>query len=309
MEITMGFRNGLKRIYARLGQFENLPIQANTAADEAEASFDSQRKIITLIGSKRYEIISDDDYLKGVGPRFEPDMVRLFDSLTKEDHCVFDIGANIGCTAVFFGEKAAQVHCFEPSPTTFGFLAKNVGNAGLENVICVNVGLGKAETESELTFAPNNRSGGFVSNQIQASAGHVVEKIRIVRGDDYVRLHRISRLDFIKIDVEGFEKDVIEGMLESVEKFRPVVALELNHWCLNVFQRISVPDFLDFLRGIFPILYAVDGDDVRDLHNPNEAYFVMYSHIILGFKYPTIVGAFNRDQLGDFSRIYKIPVH
>jgi FkbM family methyltransferase len=291
----------------------NGPVQMETVpAIQSEEASDCQidgaeRRVVTLIGSKKYEIVSDDDYVKHVGKTFEADMIRLFDALTQNNHYVFDIGANIGCTALFFGEKSKQVYCFEPSPTTFKFLEKNVNNAGLKNATCVNVGLGKSEVESELTFAPNNRSGGFVSNQIQASAGHVVEKISIVKGDDFIRLNQIPQIDFIKIDVEGFEKDVIEGMRTSIEKFRPVVALELNHWCLNVFQRVSVPDFLDFLRGVFPILYAVDKEDVRDLHNPNEAYFVMYSHIILGFKYPTIVGAFDREQLSGFSKEYKLP--
>lgn len=308
----MDLKNGLKKICAGLGRPQTSLVQPSRdqpcqTGEKSTAPQISGKKAAVLIGKKRYEIVSDDDYLKHVGDTFEPGMTRLFDVLTKEDHCVLDIGANIGCTAIFFGEKAKQVYCFEPSPSTFTFLEANVSNAGHNNVTCVNVGLGKLELESELTFAPNNRSGGFVSNQIQASAGHVVEKIKIIRGDDFIRANDIPKIDFIKIDVEGFEMDVIEGMRSSIEKFQPVVALELNHWCLNVFQRIAVPDFLDFLRNIFPILYAIDGEDVRDLHNPNEAYVVMYSHIILGFKYPTLVGAFSPAQLSDFSKVYKLP--
>jgi hypothetical protein len=71
----------------------------------------------------------------------------------------------------------------------------------------------------------------------------------------------------------------------------------LNHWCLNAFQRTSVPDFFDFLRGVFPFLYAVDGTDVRNLHDPDDSYNVMYQHIAHNFRYPNLVGAFDRSRV------------
>jgi hypothetical protein len=102
--------------------------------------------------------------------------------------------------------------------------------------------------------------------------------------------------------VEGFERNVIEGLQETLTFHRPVVVLELNHWCLNVLQRTSVPDFLDFLRSVFPYLYAIEKDDVRDLHNHNDAYHVMYHHVVGGFKYPNIVAAYSVDRLSSLLR-------
>jgi len=175
-----------------------------------------------------------------------------------------------------------------------------------------------------LTFAPNNRSGGFVSNLTSASEGHQVERITIARGDDFIRERQIAKVDFIKIDVEGFEQSVIEGLAATIARDQPIVALELNHWCLNAFQRTSVPDFFDFLRGVFPYLYAVDmrytsnlrdrlhrelmpsfydKKDARNLHDQDAAYHVMYRHILHGSSYPTLVGAFNPTQLTALSSL------
>ena len=84
-------------------------------------------------------------------------------------------------------------------------------------------------------------------------------------------------------------------------KNKPIVMLELNHWCLNAFQRVSVPDFFDFLRSIFPILYAVEGSNY--LHNEDDAYACLYHHII-NFKFINVVGFFDERQCANFKGEY-----
>lgn len=266
-------------------------------AASAPAPAAAEDSVLTRIGAREYRMTSDDSYLQHIRGEFEPAMVALFLSLLREGDCVLDIGANIGCTSLLFSQLARQVHSFEPSPTTFRLLQKNLADAGVDNVVAANLGLGDSEGTFELTFAPDNRSGGFVSNLTSASAGHQVESIRIVAGDAYLRAAHIGHVDFIKIDVEGFERKVIEGLAGTLGRCQPVVVLELNHWCLNAFQRTSVPDFFDFLRGVFPYLYAVDLADVRNLHDPDDAYHVMYQHIAHNFRYPNLVGAFNRARI------------
>jgi hypothetical protein len=55
----------------------------------------------------------------------------------------------------------------------------------------------------------------------------------------------------IKLDVEGFEMSAINDARNVIELRKPIVVMELNHWCLNAFQRICVLDFFDYLRGYF----------------------------------------------------------
>jgi len=230
-------------------------------------------------------------------------MVELFDTLAQGSKVTLDIGANIGCTALLFGEYSNKVFAFEPSPTTFAFLKKNIEMSLLQNIVPLNVGLGNEPGDYTLTFAPSNRSGGFVSNLTQASTGHTVEKITIRQLDTEVRRLNLSNVDFIKIDVEGFKKNVLLGAVNTLKTFRPVVVLELNHWCLNAFQRISIPDFFDFLRSIFPFLFAVDGKNYMDLHDNGDSYIVMYNHII-HMRFPNIVAAFDESQLDKFRSTY-----
>ncbi len=285
------------------------------------------RLVRTKINGKSYNISSDDDYLDHVEGEFEPEMVSLFQLLLQPTDTVLDVGANIGCTSLLFGDLASKVYSFEPSPTTYRWLVQNVQRAKLNNVEPINLGLGKDAGTFELTFAPNNRSGGFVSNLTSASEGHQLETITIAKGDDFISERQVTKVDFIKIDVEGFEQSVIEGLAVTIARDQPIVVLELNHWCLNAFQRTSVPDFFDFLRGVFPYLYAVDmrytsnlrdrlhrellpsfydKKDTRNLHDQDAAYHVMYRHILHGSSYPTLVGAFKPTQLNALSSTFGI---
>jgi len=254
---------------------------------------------IVNIGGTDRTLVSDDDYLRHVGAVFEPEMVQLFRTVARGT--VLDVGANIGCTALLFSDLADAVHAFEPSPTTHAILSANV--ASVSNVTTHNFGLGVQPGTFELTYARNNRSGGFVSDRTQASVGHTVEAIEIRRLDDVVRALRLPAVDFIKIDAEGFEGSVLRGAPETLWRFRPVVVLEMNHWCLNVCQRTSLPDFIDYLADVFPILYAVQAGTYLDLHDASERYVVMYRHVLQS-QYATLLAAFDEHQVMDFRASY-----
>jgi FkbM family methyltransferase len=261
------------------------------------------REVNVDIGGKQYIITSDDDYLEHIRNGFEPEMVKLFKLVASGSEIILDIGANIGCTAILFGELAKKVYAFEPSQTTFAFLEKNISKARRENVFPQNIGLGSESCESTLIFSPSNRAGGFISNQMQASTEHTVEKVVIQQLDEVVNYLSLQQIDFIKIDVEGFEGHVLRGARRTLASHKPVVVLELNHWCLNAFQRTSIPDFFDLLRSIFPILLAVDGSSYLDLHNESESYIVMYHHI-LHMRFSNILAAFDETRIGPFRSLY-----
>lgn len=305
----------MPRVYGAIYKspsFSFAPVSSNVmqimmktnSTQNIEAIMKNYRELTVNIGGNKYTIASDDDYLKHIRNGFEPEMVKLFKILATKSETILDIGANIGCTAILFGELSRNVYAFEPSPTTFAFLEKNISKSGRKNVYPQNIGLGDETSESTLTFSPSNRSGGFVSNQTQASVGHTVEKIVIRQLDEVVNSLDIQAIDFIKIDVEGFEGHVLHGAKKTLSSNRPVVVLELNHWCLNAFQRTSIPEFFDLLRLIFPILLAVDGSNYMDLHDENDSYGVMYHHI-LHMRFPNIVAGFDETQFNQFRSLYE----
>jgi FkbM family methyltransferase len=258
------------------------------------------------IGEHSFLLSSDDTYLDQMGNPFEPQMVDLFRALTRPTDRCLDIGANIGCTTLLFSHLVREVLAFEPSPTTFALLERNLNRAAVDNVRLVNAGLGAVAGRSQLTFSPDNRAGGYVSDLTAASMGHTCETIEIRRLDEVDGEMGLEPVDFVKIDVEGFEGHVLDGGMELLQRDRPVVVLELNHWCLNALQRTSVPEFFDHLRRIFPILRAVEGVTSRDLHDPSQSYQVMYLHIN-HLQFRNIVAAFDQERLAEFQRRYPLP--
>lgn len=250
-------------------------------------------KIIN-IGDIIYRVSSDDDYLKAMGDNFEPAMVDLFRSLIKVDDVVADIGANIGLTAILFSSLSRQVFAFEPSPSTYGILENNLSRAHIANVTPINLGFGNKTESLTITFSNNNRSGGYVSEKIKPQKGHITENIEIDTIDHYFKINEIAP-NFIKIDVEGFELNVVKGGAAFLLKNRPVVVMEMNHFCLDVLQRITLPDFIDYMLSIFPCLYAVDTNNatIVDLHIPDQAYYVMHQHVV-EHRFPNLVGGFDK---------------
>lgn len=241
-----------------------------------------------------YTVVTDDRYLENMQGNWEPATARILESMAYGT--VLDVGANIGMTTLLHSQLADEVHAFEPSPTTFALLKENVGTAACENVTLHNFGLGQAAGASELTYSADNRSGAYVSDNVKASEGHMVETIRIETMDAFARDSGIGSVDMVKVDVEGFELNVLRGGASTLARHRPAMVLEMNHWCLNAFQRISIPDFLDVLLETFPIVLAVHEDHHLDVRLPSNRYVIMHQHI-LHFWYQTLVCAFHPSQV------------
>lgn len=164
------------------------------------------------IGDKIYSLLSDENCLDAMGSDFEPHMVQLFRALIGSNYVVADVRANNGLTAILFSSLAKKTCAFEPSPSTYCILSGNLARNGIANVEAVNLGLGQKEETLTITFAKNNRSGGYVSDKIRPETGHVTEEIRIDTLDHYCS-EKEAPPTFLKIDVEGFERNVIKGGL------------------------------------------------------------------------------------------------
>jgi FkbM family methyltransferase len=254
------------------------------------------------IGARDYLIEADAAYLSHIAPVFEPGMVKVYQLLARDSRTIVDVGANVGCTALLFSQLAQEVHAFEPSRHTFAVLQSNLARAEVANVRARRMALGSSRGTLELVSSPTFRAGSFVGSLAQVSEGHVSEQIDVVPLDDLA----LDAVDFIKIDTEGFDGEVVRGAAETLRKHRPAAVLELNHWCLNMARRQAVPDYLDQLAAVFPVLYAVsnDGETYLDVHDRDHRYHVMYHHM-LGGDYANLVGAFGLERVGAFRQAYR----
>lgn len=147
---------------------------------------------------------------------FEPLMQRL-----ARDAVVLDVGANIGVMARLFAQRVPEgkVYAFEPSPETFRLLTKNC--AAYPNIVCVRQAIGATTGEAAFDegvmptlrhLVPAHEQGGTT--------------VPVTRLDDWVTQAKLTRLDFIKIDIEGFEEELFDGAEQSLAKFLPVILVE-----------------------------------------------------------------------------------
>ena len=254
------------------------------------------------IGKHFYNVVSDPVYGQHLGDEFERHTCKLISCFAADAACL-DVGANIGMTTLLMSKLFREIYSFEPVPSTFSLLKENVGRNRLENINLFNVALGNGAFSTEIQFAEGNRSGGFINDITKASEGHITEKIMVEKGDVILQEHHLTP-SFIKIDVEGYELHVLRGLGQSIYQSKPVVMLEANHWCLNAFQRTSMPDFVDELLDTFPILYAVQADKRRlNLHNQSDRYVFFFSNIMRN-EFLDVLGGFFPSQFDRFTSVF-----
>lgn len=125
---------------------------------------------------------------------------------------IFDVGANIGQSAKSFKEWFPQsiIHAFEPSPSTFEQLSHAC--VSMPNVHLNRLGVGS--NKGSFTFFENELSD--ISSFLEPTEllwGRVKDRkpIEIITIDDYVGEHGVTNIDFLKIDTQGFDFEVVKG--------------------------------------------------------------------------------------------------
>jgi len=171
---------------------------------------------------------------------------------------VFDIGANVGHFTVAFARavgETGRVYAFEPNPRMVARLSSHIALNRLQNVTVVSMALGDQSASMELSVPPGDDPG---SGTLLADwrRDHQVEthRVPVERLDDYVRHNQIGRVDFIKLDVEGFEPRVLAGAEETIRRFRPRMLVEVFDLALRG-GGSSADALLDLLQGLGYQLY------------------------------------------------------
>jgi len=251
------------------------------------------------IFNNTFKVYGEDDYLREIGEEFEPDNIALLAVLCDEDSRVLDVGANIGMTALAFSQTCprGQIAAIEPVPRTFQYLQRNVAEAGVHNIKIFNFALGSSTGTVLMQGHPSNFACSFVADNYAIPASdHFSCEVPVKRLDETFSELSLDRLDFMKVDVEGFELEVFAGAKEILNAYKPIVFLEMNHWCLNIYRRISIPEFRDRLLNFFPYVYAIDGLDYLDYVDLRNVHHINYHHV-LQFRFMNLVAGFDRQEI------------
>jgi FkbM family methyltransferase len=181
--------------------------------------------------------------------------------------CVVDIGANIGTTTVSFAKRANLVISFEPSAQNYQKLIEALELNKLENVIPVNKGIGRKPGEYKLYKVVDNNPGMNRLLPEMTGDNFDYEKVTIsTLGRELADLS-VEKVDLIKIDVEGFEYEVLLSAEEIIERDRPLLFVELDDDNLRE-QGASASRLVSFIMSKeYAVINAANSETLSEDYN------------------------------------------
>lgn len=181
----------------------------------------------------------------------EPGFDRLLERVERGFN-IIDVGANIGMLTIPFARKAnaGKVVAFEPDPVSRARLVGHLAKNRIDNVKVEARGLGRAEGTQRLYRVLGTNSGmNRIVSLEPASDRFPFAEVQVARLDHLWPELGMDRLDLIKIDVEGFEMEVLRGAEATLRRFKPVLFIELDEQ--NLRENGSAPATLvAFLEGL-----------------------------------------------------------
>ncbi len=196
-------------------------------------------------------------------------------------YVVVDVGANLGLSVLALAPLAARVLAVEASPRTVAALRRTVAANGLDARVAVDaVALGAAP--GELAFHQSTHSAGshLLSAETLGGAGLPVVRVPVETLDALVARHGLGRVDFIKIDVEGHETEVLDGAAATLARHRPTVFLEFNAWVLQANRRANPRAVLEDWLARFPVAHAMRGAAPPLRLTPDSLLGFLHDHLV-----------------------------
>lgn len=202
-------------------------------------------------------------FYKAVARQYHGAAESFLRPLIPADGVVIDVGAHSGQFAKLFAALAPQghVYAFEPSPYALSILKPTLRYKNLRNITLVEAGLSSKEGQETLHIPIKKRGTlGFGLAHLGADeSGRAVQSytINLITLDQFARAHNLTRLDFLKADIEGWELELLKGAEETIKRLRPAMLLEITPH--QIARAGAVPaDIFDFLKPLGYTAYFTD---------------------------------------------------
>jgi FkbM family methyltransferase len=237
-------------LYKKILAFHSrLLLLPNTSEKNIRARFD-KHCVLQLNTSRLTDTLA---LVFGTG---EFDVAEAYELIQDKDDVILDIGANIGTTSIHFANQnpSAVIHSFEPNKIIYDVLRNNIRLSTLNNINTYNFGLGNS---SETLYLEIQYEGNPGSAQISDEPG--ANPVSIKKLDE---LDEITKFSMIKMDVEGYELQVLLGGLNKISENRPKMILEFfNGFELENSGRNK--QLLDLLLSMSYHLYLMNGKLIK----------------------------------------------
>ena len=190
----------------------------------------------------------------GVYERYESE---LFRSKVKPDMTIIDIGANLGYYTAIASRRAGErglVIAFEPEPNFFKILSRNISRNNMKNAICFEIAVAEKNGLTNLYLSNENKGHNSIirSEELKTST-----QVKTTTLDDFLFYQKITKVDIIKMDIEGAEILALEGMKNTLIKHLPLLFFEFSPHSIIKLNRNPV-DFLSTIRKIGYSMFEIN---------------------------------------------------
>jgi len=186
---------------------------------------------------------------------YDPELQSVISEYVKEGDVCLDVGANIGAISLSLAKKigtSGKLYAFEPGPLLYQRLCNNFQlNSELDKVTtCINRGVSDEIGELFWNEEVHNRGNA----NLLAKSGISVP---ITTLDKYFEQVKLQKLNFIKIDVEGMEYEVMAGGIKTLESFKPIIYFE-THPVFEEIRKMNLHQMIeDLLTPLGYIFYTL----------------------------------------------------
>jgi FkbM family methyltransferase len=195
---------------------------------------------------------------------------RFLESLPLQGEIVFDVGGYEGVFTLFFARRvgpAGRVVTFEPNPRNFRKIEENVRLNGFAHVALRQVALGSSPGRATLVFPGDETARGSlesdIAEQIRQEKGVVTLEVDVDTLDGQIAAG-LPDPGFVKLDVEGLERDVLEGMTALIARRKPRLYIEI-HGADVALKLKNVTSVVEFLwRAGYDVLHVESATPLRD---------------------------------------------
>lgn len=158
--------------------------------------------------------------------QWEPRLTAYLLNKIPNDGIFLDIGANIGYFSLLASHRYRKVISFEASSKIFQLLIDNIKLNSRENITAHQVAIGKEEREVYINLGPDSNIG---TTSISTEHGpSTVENVKMAPFQVFLTMEELADVRFIKIDIEGAEPSVIEGLVDSLPNMHSSLELVIE---------------------------------------------------------------------------------
>lgn len=188
--------------------------------------------------------------------QYEPHSVEFVTNFVKPGMRCIDIGASTGfytCLIASLTGPAGHVYAFEPRPSSLELLEKNVRENDYGDIVEIHK---SACSDSAGELAGSQVTEMYITGEVP---GFEKVTMKAVRVDGVVK----EKVDFVKIDIEGYEPAGIQGMQSLIRDSRPVILTEINEYWLRAASGKGGKEYLNLLMSLGYQVF-----EVKDLDSP-----------------------------------------